>query len=85
MSNFLTLLTANLCDNALDLANGMLIVGDNWPHGTYCQWLISAQDNDGYVTIEFQNLIVRNPIAFKEIFNYVNSYLSKTFFRFGIG
>ena len=60
MSNFFALLTDNLCDNALDLANGILNVIDNWPHGTYCQWLISAEDNDGYVTIEFQNFQVRN-------------------------
>ena len=60
MSNFFALLTDNICDNALDLANGQLIVEDSWPLGTYCQWLISSQDNDGYVTIEFQNFKVRN-------------------------
>ena len=60
MSNFFDLLTDNICDNALDLANGILKVEDNWPHSTYCQWLISAQDNDGSVTLEFQNFIVRN-------------------------
>ena len=50
----------------------MLNVEDNWPHGTYCQWLISAQDNNGYVTLEFQNFNVRNTIAFKRISKYVN-------------
>ena len=61
MGNFFALLTDNICDNALDLANGILKVEDNWPHSTYCQWLISAQDdNDGSVTLEFQNFIVRN-------------------------
>ena len=58
-------MTDNLCDNALDLANGILNVGNNWPHGTYCQWLISAQDDNGYVTLEFQNFNVRNIIGFK--------------------
>ena len=79
MSNFFALLTDNLCDNALDLANGILNVIDNWPHGTYCQWLISAEDNDGYVTIEFQNFNVRISIASKKLFNCGNSYLSKIF------
>ena len=58
MSNFFALLTDNICDNALDLANGILNVEDNMPVGTYCQWLISAQDNNGYVTLEFQNFNV---------------------------
>ena len=58
-------MTDNICDNALDLSNGELIVEDNWPHGTYCQWLILAQDDNGYVTLEFQNFNVRNIIGFK--------------------
>ena len=61
-SNFFALLTDDLCDNAL--ANGQLKVDDNWPHGTYCQWMISTQDNEDYVTLEFQNFNVRNAIAF---------------------
>ena len=85
MSNFFALLTDNLCDNALDLANGILNVEDNLPHSTYCQWLISAQDNEGYVTLEFENFNVRNTIAFKKISEYVNSYLSKISFRLSIG
>ena len=71
------LLTDNICDNALDMANGILNVEDNWPDRTYCQWLISAQDENGYVTLEFENFNVRNTIAFEKIFNY--SYLSKIF------
>ena len=59
--------TDNLCNNALDLANGILNIKDNWPLGTYCQWLILAQDNDGYVTLEFQNFNVRNTLASKMI------------------
>ena len=62
--NFFALLTDNLCDNALSLANTQLKVEDNWPFGTYCQWLILTQDNDDYVTLEFQNFNVRNSIAF---------------------
>ena len=81
MSNFFALSTDNLCDNALDLANEILNVEDNWPLGTYCQWLISAEDDNGYVTLEFQNFNVRNTVAFKTIFHYVNSYLSKIYFR----
>ena len=60
--NFFALLKDNTCDNALDLANGMLNVEDIWPLGTYCQWLISAQDDNGYVTLEFQNFNVWNII-----------------------
>ena len=78
-------LTDNLCNNALDLANAILNVEDNWPDGTYCQWLISAQDDNGYVTLEFQNLNVRNTIALKKLFDYLDSYLSKVYFRLYIG
>ena len=74
-------MTDNLCHNALDLVNRQLKVKVNWPKGTYCQWLILAQDNNDYVTLEFQNFNVRNTIAFKKIFHYVNSYLSKIYFR----
>ena len=59
-------MTDNICDNALDLANGILKVEDNWPVGSYCQWLLSAQDNNGYVTLEFENFNVRKNIALKE-------------------
>ena len=65
MSNFFAFLTDNLCDNALNLANGQLNIENNWPLGTYCQWLILAQDDNGYVTLEFQNFNVRNIIGFK--------------------
>ena len=63
MGNFFALLTDNICDNALDLANGILNVKDNWPHGTYCQWMISAPNNDAYVILEFQNLDVKKSIS----------------------
>ena len=55
-------MTDNICDNALNLLNGELIVKDIWSYGTYCQWLISAQDDNGYVTLEFQNFNVWNII-----------------------
>ena len=58
-------MTDDICDNALNLTNGMLKVEDYWPLGTYCQWLILAQDDNGYVTLEFQNFNVRNIIGFK--------------------
>ena len=60
-------MTDNLCDNALGLANSQLKVEDNLPANTYCQWLISTQDNDDYVTLEFQNFHVRKTIAIKNI------------------
>ena len=51
----------NLCQNALDLTNDehILIIQDNWPLGTYCQWLISAKDEvEGYVSLEFSDITV---------------------------
>ena len=70
----IALSTVNVCDNALDLANRILTVEDNLSNGTYCQWLISVQDNNGYVTLEFQNFNVRNTYYSTKIFlfNYVN-------------
>ena len=59
ISNFFALLTDNLCDNVLDLVNGILNVEDNWFDRTYCQWLISSKDNNGYVILEFQSFNVR--------------------------
>ena len=64
----------NLCDNALDLANGRLIVEDNWPTGTYCQWLILAQENDDYVTLDFQNFHVKINLALKKLLIYPNCF-----------
>ena len=58
----------NVCDNLLDLANGQLIVENNLALGTNCQWLILAQDDDDYVTLEFQNLHVKITIALKKYF-----------------
>ena len=52
----------NLCQNALDLTNDehFIIIQDNWPKGTNCQWLISAKDEvGGYVTLEFNDIKVR--------------------------
>ena len=48
----------NVCENALDLDNGKLIVQNNWPVGIYCPWLISADDDNTYITLEFQNINV---------------------------
>ena len=56
----------NLCQNALDLTNGKLIVNNNWPLGTYCQWLISAEDENSYITLEFENLNVSYEITHLE-------------------
>ena len=54
----------NLCDTALDLKNGKLIVGYHFPTGTYCHWLISAQKDDSYVTLDFLDLHVqKNDLA----------------------
>ena len=49
----------NWCENARDLTEGNLIVDNNMPLGTYCQWLISAEDDEHYVNLEFENLDVR--------------------------
>ena len=52
----------NLCQNALDLTNDehILIIQDNWPLGTNCQWLISAKEEvGGHVILEFNDIKVR--------------------------
>ena len=54
----LTHVLDNLCKNALDLSSRKLIVGNNWSVGTYCHWLISAEDENSYITLEFQNINV---------------------------
>ena len=54
----LTHVLDNLCKNALDLRSRKLIVDNNWSVGTYCQWLIPAEDENSYVTLEFQNINV---------------------------
>ena len=61
------LLTDNLCNNALDLTNGELIVENHWAVGTYCQWLISAHDDDAYVELEFYNFHVRKIVGQKNL------------------
>ena len=70
ISRHFALLTDNLCDNALDLANGILNVEANWPKHTYCQWMISAQENYGYVTLEFQSFNV-NSFGYQSIFQQI--------------
>ena len=52
----------NLCQNAIDYTNDehIIIIQENWPLGTHCQWLISAKDEvGGYVTLEFNDIKVR--------------------------
>ena len=56
MYDFFALLKENQCNNALDLINGQLIIDYVWSD---CQWLISAQDDDLYVTLEAQNIDVK--------------------------
>ena len=56
----------NLCQNAIDLTTDdhIIIIQDNWPLGTYCQWLISAKDEvGGYVSLEFIDVKVRVKIV----------------------
>ena len=64
----------NLCQNALDLTNDehIIIIQDNWPLGTYCQWMISAKDEvGGYVTLEFTDIKVRaDRIDWNCLFNH---------------
>ena len=54
----------NLCQNTLDLINGKLTFESHFPYDTYCQWLISAIDDEHYVNLEFQHLDVS--ISFTE-------------------
>ena len=70
-------MTEDLCDNALDLETGTLIIESNFPKVTYCQWLISAQDDSTYITLEFQTFNVRKILALEKLFICVNSNSSK--------
>ena len=65
----------NLCKNALDLSSRKLIVGNNWSVGTYCQWLISAEDENSYVTLEFQNINVSH----NSLENFYHTKMSEIF------
>ena len=56
----------NLCDNMLELENGQMIVKVKYAEIINCRWLISAQDDDEYVTLEFHNFNVRNSYFYTE-------------------
>ena len=70
-----TLVLDNLCQNALNLTNGngKLIVDNNRPIGTYCQWLISAKNENSYITLQFQNINVSQEIYCSEKFILLKS------------
>ena len=55
---FFTNALETLCQNALNLSSSKLTVDKNWPWGTYCQWLILAEDENSYVTIQFDHIDV---------------------------
>ena len=59
MHCLLCFLQDNICDNLLNLNNGQLIVEDEFPYGTHCHWVISAQDDASYVTLEFKDVNVK--------------------------
>ena len=44
----------DVCKNALDLSKGTLNIGASWKSGT-CQWTIPIEDDNSYVTLEFQD------------------------------
>ena len=62
-----------MCQNALDLANHKLIVEDSLQLGIHCQWLISAKAENGYVTLEFQNIKVTGIIQLIWKLYYINN------------
>ena len=45
----------DVCKNALDLSNGTLNIDDGWNMGTSCQWAIPVEDENSYITLEFQD------------------------------
>ena len=70
----LCFLQDNICDNVLNLNNGQLIVEDEFPYGTHCQWVISAQDDVSYVILEFQDVNVKKILcSFKIIMCILNN------------
>ena len=48
----------DVCKNALVLTSGTLTIKDKWPIGTNCQWLLSVEDANTYITLEFEHLDV---------------------------
>ena len=48
------------CENALNLTSGKLSISKDWPSGTYCRWLITSENDNSYITLEFQHLNVCN-------------------------
>ena len=58
----------NLCQNAHDVYHARLIIDNNWPIGKYCQWILSAEDENFYITLVFQNINVSKEIYLLEKF-----------------
>ena len=53
-----THILVNICNEALDLSNGKLIVTNDFPENLHCKWLISAEDENSYITLEFDKINV---------------------------
>ena len=49
----------DVCNNALDSSEGILIIDDVWEVGTLCKWLLPIEDENSYITLEFEHLDVR--------------------------
>ena len=48
----------DVCKNALVLTSGTLNIKDKWPIGINCQWLLSVEDDNTYIALEFEHLDV---------------------------
>ena len=57
MNLIFTYVLVNMCNEALDLSIGKLIV-KIMEVNLYCKWLISAEDENSFITLKFQNINV---------------------------
>ena len=49
----------NLCDNALDLNSSQININNKkWPTKVNCKWVISAEGNNSYLSLEIEEINV---------------------------
>ena len=73
MNLIFTYVLVNMCNEALDLSIGKLIV-KIMEVNLYCKWLISAEDENSFISLEFQkiNVSYEIPMLFIKVVLYQN-------------
>ena len=74
MNLIFTYVLVNMCNEALDLSIGKLIV-KIMEVNLFCKWLISAEDENSYITLEFQNINVSH----NSLENFYHTKMSEIF------